>query len=231
MSQCPRRGIKSSMHAESKEDSSASGYEIAAIVLAAGKSTRMGTQKMLLPLGTRSVIETVVDEILAAKAAGIRPVIVVVSTYQRSGEAIASRLGNRSVTLSENPDPDGEMLSSLRCGLKGLPENCKAALIALGDQPAIQMAVIQRLAAEFKSNCKGIVVPTHGGKRGHPMLVAAKYFPQLLSQHDGVGLRGLLAEHADDILSVPVDDESIHEDMDFPADYERHLRNLSERSE
>ena len=91
---------------------------ISAIVLAAGKSSRMGTQKLLLPLADGTVISTVVDQILGAATANIEQVIVVVSSHASSGDAIAKALAGRSITLIENPDPNAEMLSSARCGLQ-----------------------------------------------------------------------------------------------------------------
>src|SRR5262249_6598992 len=101
-------------------------HMIAAIVLAAGRSRRMGTQKLLLPWSGQTVIGHIVDQVLAA---GLNQVCVVVGADR---EAVSQALGNRPVTLITNPDPDAEMLSSVRCGIQSLPMECDAAMIVLG---------------------------------------------------------------------------------------------------
>jgi molybdenum cofactor cytidylyltransferase len=200
---------------------------IGAIVLAAGKSSRMGTQKLLLPLGDGTVISTVVDQILRATSAGIEEVIVVVSSHAGTGDAIAKALADRPIVLIENPDPNAEMLSSVRCGLQALPGDCSAAIVALGDQPSISAELIDDLVAAFRTSGTGIVVPTHAGKRGHPLLLAARYFAEVQASHNGVGLRGLLDAHPTDILELVSTNPAVLDDIDVPADYQRALRKHS----
>jgi molybdenum cofactor cytidylyltransferase len=188
---------------------------IGAIVLAAGRSRRMGTQKLLLPFAGQTVIGQVVDQLLAA---AIDSVVVVVSG---DGPAIAEALAGRRVELVTNPEPDSEMLSSIRCGLRALPANCHAALIAVGDQPAVTTALVQTLVAAYQLSGRGIVVPVADGKRGHPTILSAKYFNEILSCHDSVGLRGLLLAHTDDVHEVEIDNASLLADIDLPVDYAR----------
>ena len=97
---------------------------ITAVVLAAGQSRRMGTQKLLLQLGTQTVIGHVVD---AIRSSPVDRIIVVVG---RDEEAIRRALGDREVMFAVNPDPEGDMLSSVRCGLQALPGECRAVLVA-----------------------------------------------------------------------------------------------------
>ncbi len=134
---------------------------IAAIVLAAGRSRRMGAQKLLLPLGGVPMIARVVDAVLAGT---VDDVVVVIGP---GGERIAAALAGRPVRFIANPNPDGEMLGSVRCGLRALPPKCEAALVVLGDQPGLTAGLIATLVGAFRSSGRGIVVPTHCGRRGH----------------------------------------------------------------
>jgi molybdenum cofactor cytidylyltransferase len=113
------------------------------------------------------------------------------------------------------------MLSSIRCGLRALPSNCAAVLIAVGDQPALKSSLVEKLVAAYQLSGRGIVVPVAGGKRGHPTILSAEYFTEILSCHDSVGLRGLLLAHTDDVHEVEIDDASLLADIDLPADYAR----------
>lgn len=191
---------------------------IDAIVLAAGRSRRMGTQKLLLPFAGQTVIGHIVDQLLAGP---VRQALVVVADEL---DPVAIALSAKRVTLAVNPDRDAEMLSSVRVGLSALAADAAAALIVLGDQPALRTEVVHRLVTAFEASGKGIAAPVYNGKRGHPLLIAARYFPELLHKFDDVGLRGLLTAHADDIEEVAMTDAGVVADMDHPEDYERELR-------
>ena len=104
---------------------------ICAVVLAAGLSRRMGVQKLLLPFAGKTVIAHIVDQILASN---IDDIYVVVG---HESERVRRELSERNVTIVSNPDYESGMLSSVRCGLAALPEECRAVLVALGDQPSI----------------------------------------------------------------------------------------------
>ena len=190
---------------------------IDAIVLAAGRSLRMGTQKLLLPFAGQTVIGHIAGQVLAG---GVRSTTVVVARDDRS---VRGALVDRAVAFAENPDPAGDMLSSIRAGLRALAVDASTALIVLGDQPSITSALVRLLVDAGQSGGPGIVAPVYGGKRGHPMLVAGRYFEELLNYHDGVGLRGLLAAHTEDLRELPVSDEGVLTDMDYPEDYQREL--------
>ena len=190
---------------------------ICAIVLAAGRSRRMGTQKLLLPFAGTTVIGHVVDELLAAS---VEEVHVVAGL--RAGR-IAAELAGRRVHLVTNPDPEAGMLSSVRCGLRALPPECTAALVALGDQPSITSATVDDMVRAFAAADRGILVPVHSGRRGHPLMFAAAYRDEVLTRFDDVGLRGLLRAHPDDVLEWPANSPAVLSDMDRPADYQREL--------
>ena len=196
---------------------------IDAIILAAGRSRRMGTQKLLLPFAGQTVIGHVVDQALAGQ---VRRVIAVAADEHGS---VASALSNKPVGLVVNPDVEGEMLSSVRVGLRALSADASAALIVLGDQPSLRGELVRRLIAAFEASNKGIVAPVYNGKRGHPLLIAARYFAELQTCYGDVGLRGLLTAHSGDIGEIAVADSGVLADMDFPADYERELSRFRSR--
>ncbi len=186
---------------------------IAAVVLAAGRSSRMGRPKLLLPLGGRSVIARVIDAVLASTVA---PVAIVAGDEI---ELLKEALEGRTLTWVRNPDPGAAMLDSVRRGLEALPSDWKAVVIVLGDQPGIDSEVIDRLADEFEAGSRGMVVPVHNGRRGHPILVAARYREEIFRDHDDLGLRGLLRAHPEDVQELETDRPSVLEDMDTPSDY------------
>lgn len=190
---------------------------ICAIILAAGRSQRMGAQKLLLPLAGKPVITRIVDELLASP---VHKLFVVVG---RDGKAVQDALQGRSVGFLNNPDPAGDMLGSIRCGLRAIPTGCSAVLVVLGDQPNVTSRLVATLIAGFTESRQGIVVPTHQGHREHPVLFAARFRDELLSRHDGVGLRGLLDAHPDEVVSLEVADSTLFKDMDTPEDYQREL--------
>ena len=196
---------------------------IRAIILAAGRSRRMGVQKLLLPVGGKPMIARIVDEVLAG------PVDQAFVVIGQDGARVADALSGRGVHFVSNPDVGGEMLSSVRCALGAMPQDTVAALVVLGDQPGITSDVVATLVGAFRSSGRGIVVPTHGGRRGHPLLVAMHYRDEVLSRHDGIGLRGLLQAHPEDVLEVEVPTLAVLEDVDEPGDYSRAAKGFLER--
>ena len=188
---------------------------IAAIVPAAGFSCRMGTQKLLLPFGNTTIIGHVVNELLCSR---VDEVYVVVG---HQAERVEAALSGRSVSIVVNPDYAQGMLSSVRCGLRALPAECEAILVALGDQPAVTAELVDTMVEAFRTGRHRIVVPVHGGRRGHPLLFSADYRPEILTQHDDQGLRGLLRAHPDDVCELPVSTAAVLSDIDYPEDYQR----------
>jgi molybdenum cofactor cytidylyltransferase len=195
---------------------------ICAIVLAAGRSRRMGTQKLLLPLAGTTVIGHVVDQLLAS----VLDDIYVVTGHQ--ADRVGAELAGRRVHVVVNADYEAGMLSSVRCGLRALPRACEGVLVALGDQPSITSALVNEMVRAFAAGESGIVVPVHEGRRGHPLLFSVRFADEVLTRHGDVGLRGLLRAHPDDVLELPGGSEAVLSDMDYPDDYRREADRLTE---
>ena len=190
---------------------------ICAIVLAAGRSRRMGVQKLLLPFGGKTVITHIVDQLLASNVDEVRVVV----GHQR--KRISQQLSGQPVSIMNNPDYKTGMLSSVRCGLRDLPRQCQAVLVTLGDQPSITSKLINQMLQSFAATEKRILVPIYNGKRGHPTLFSKFYSDEILTHYDNVGLRGLLHAHPEDVLELTVSTSAVLSDMDCPEDYRREL--------
>lgn len=198
---------------------------ICAIVLAAGESRRMGCQKLLLPFGKTTVIGHVVDELLRS---ALDAVYVVVG-HERN--RISDQLSRRSMTIVTNPNYKLGMLSSVRCGLQALPQQCEKVLVALGDQPAITSELVNQMIQSSSATNKGILVPLYRGKRGHPILFSIRYRDEIMTSFDNVGLRGLLQAHPDDIFQLSVSTPAILSDIDCPEDYRRGVASFEENTQ
>jgi molybdenum cofactor cytidylyltransferase len=198
---------------------------ICAIVLAAGRSRRMGVQKLLLPFGGKTVIAHIVDQLTASS---VDEVYVVVG-YQ--GKQVSEGLSGRPVSIVNNSNYKSGMLSSVRCGLHAISQQCKAVLVALGDQPSVTMKLIDRMLQNFASTEKQILVPLYDGKRGHPIICSAVYRDEILTHYNDIGLRGLLHAHNEDIFELSVETSGVLSDMDLPEDYRRELALFKAKAE
>ena len=195
---------------------------IIAIVPAAGQSRRMGVQKQLLPFAGTTVIGHIVDELLRSRI----DEVCVVAGHQ--ADRLCQALEGRRVRIVVNSDYERtDMLASVRCGLAAMPADCRAVLVALGDQPAVTAELVDAMLDCFSTAGRGIVVPVHAGRRGHPLLLAGRYRGEILTNYDQTGLRGLLVARADDVFDLPVSTAAVLADMDYPEDYQRELARLS----
>ncbi len=195
---------------------------IYAVVLAAGCSSRMGSQKLLLPFGGKTVIAHIVDQILAGSTNGVYVVV------GHRGEHIERELSGRPVSIVNNPNYELGMLSSVRCGLRAVDKTCQSVLVVLGDQPSLTTVLVDQMIESFAGTEKQILVPLYQGKRGHPILFSTMYREEILTDFDDVGLRGLLRVHGDEIFEMNVSSPAVLSDMDCPADYRRELALLRE---
>jgi molybdenum cofactor cytidylyltransferase len=189
---------------------------IAAIILAAGLSRRMGEPKMLLPWGKISVIEHVISIFMAA---GVRDIVVVTGSARQEVEKVTEAYPVRRVHNSNYAN--SEMLSSLQCGLRALADETEAALIGLGDQPQVEARTVRLVCDSFRDHPSGLVVPSFNMRRGHPWLVARSLWGELLDMQPQASPRDFLNRHAAQIRYVETDTSSILADLDTPEDYRR----------
>ncbi len=185
---------------------------IAAVILAAGRSSRMGAEnKLLADVGGRPMVRRVVEAALASAA---RPVIVV--TGHQSAQ-VRRALDGLAVTLVENPHYADGLSTSLRCGLDAVPEDVDGALIALGDMPGVAASDIDRLIAAFNPlEGRAICVPSVGGKRGNPVLWARAFFPEMREVTGDTGARALIAAYGEAVCDVPMAGDGVLVDIDEP---------------
>lgn len=197
---------------------------ISVIVLAAGESKRMGRMKQLLPFRNSTIIEQVVSNVVDAD---ISEIIVVLGHQDRR---IAHRLAGKPLKTVLNRDYRQGMSSSIKCGLDHISETAAAVMIVLGDQPLIGRDIIDKLVAEFARNKRGIVAPVHQGRRGHPVIFAARYNSELARLEGDTGAKKVIEAHPGDMLEVEVDSESIFADIDNQNDYQLQQRSDPARS-
>jgi len=190
-----------------------------AMILAAGESKRMGKPKLLLPYGEKTIIETIVETVVSSN---VENTLIILGSDR---EKIEEKIKNSPVKIVYNRDFRSGMLSSVQCGFKAVPEETRAVLVVLGDQPKISADVINKLIDAYKSTGKGIVLPVYKKERGHPVLIDVKYGEEVENLSHEVGLRGTVYNHPEDILEVDIETPSIFQDIDDESDYKRELEN------
>ncbi len=185
---------------------------IAAVVLAAGTSSRMGgANKLLQPFGGKPMVRHAVEAALASPAA---PIIVVTG---HEAEKVEAALAGLDVTFVHNPGFASGQASSLKAGIEALPGDADGAVILLGDMPLVGSEIIGSLMAGFNPNeARAICVPVHAGRRGNPVLWGRRFFAEMKALDGDEGARRLLATHADQLREVEVGSDAIFRDFDTP---------------
>jgi molybdenum cofactor cytidylyltransferase len=184
---------------------------VAAIVLAAGRSTRMGgPNKLLAEVAGKPLVRIAAEEAFASRA---DPVIVVTG-HQR--ERVEQALAGLKVRIVHNPDFADGLSTSLKAGIAAVPADADGAIVCLGDMPQVRASLIDRLIAAFDP-ARGalIVAPTIEGKRGNPVLWSRRFFPDLAALDGDIGARHLIAAYGEALAEVPADAAALV-DIDTP---------------
>ncbi len=185
--------------------------QVAAILLAAGRSSRMGAFKPLLPFGNMTVIECCIDYL---QKGGVEEIVVVLG---HRADDIRPRVSGK-VKFALNPDPDSPMGASIAAGMRALPETAEATLITLVDHPAVPPAIVSTLLDSWNRGAR-LIIPTGQGRGGHPVLVDRGFKAELLDLPESGGLRALFDAHRNEVTRIPVDSPFIARDMDTWDDY------------
>ena len=182
---------------------------VGAVVLAAGRSTRMGpVNKLLADLDGRPLVTHILDTLAAA---GLPPPVVVLGNM---ADAVRTAIGTRPAVFVTAPDYASGLSRSLRAGIAAVPADWRAALVCLGDMPRVDATTIAALASVRGDNA--IAVPVWAGKRGNPVLWGCAHFAALARLDGDVGGKALLSEHADAVIEVAAADDGVLADVDTP---------------
>ena len=191
--------------------------KVAAVVLAAGSSRRMGGQhKLLVNLSGVTMVSRVVDTVLRSSVYSVTVVI------GHRGNEIRTALEARDVSIVENQDYTSGLASSLKLGLSSLSEDIQGAMIILADMPFVGVDLLEKIIGAFA--CAGeqdIIAPIKSGRLGNPVIWPASFFPEMMKLQGDKGARKLLVEFAEQVTAVPVLDDAAFFDVDTPAELEK----------
>jgi molybdenum cofactor cytidylyltransferase len=205
------RGDRGDRDDDPGDDRGGQPASIAAVVLAAGRASRMGSNKLVAELDGEPIVRRTVRAVLASRA---RPVIVVTG---HEAEAVRAALAGLDVRFVHNPDFANGMSTSLRAGIAAAGE-VPAALVCLGDMPRLEARHLDAVIDAFRAGDPDqIIVPTADRKRGNPVLWPRGYFAEIAALGGDVGARALIDRHADQVRLVAIDDPAILVDVDTPA--------------
>jgi molybdenum cofactor cytidylyltransferase len=188
------------------------GRNVAAVVLAAGRSTRMGAvNKMLAEIGGKPLVRIATEQALASRA---KPVIVVTG---REREKVEQALAGLPVRFVHNPDFADGLGGSLKAGIGAVPEESDGAIVCLGDMPQVDSGLIDKLLAAFDPERGAlVVVPSIDGRRGNPVVWSRRFFADLMAISGDIGARHLIGQYAEAVVEVPVVGAAALTDVDTP---------------
>jgi len=186
---------------------------IVGIVLAAGRSERMGSPKPLLLCGRTNFLGAILDTLAASRVDDVRVIL------GHAEDEIRRAMGLPDELFRLNPDHGTGMLSSVQCGVRSLPRETRGFLIWPVDHPLVKVETVDLLLEEQSRGDPAVVLPVHRGRRGHPVLFAAALAIELMEAPASEGARAVVRAHDDDRLEMPVDDPGVIADIDTPEAY------------
>ena len=215
LAEIPARGLKRAEAGAAPEAKrvakAAPGPRIAAILLAAGKSSRMGVNKMLAEIDGRAMVTRTAQRLLSSHA---RPIVAVLGN---EADAVDAALGKLPIERVRNPNYADGLSTSLKCGLSALPADVDGVIVCLGDMPLIAGRDLDRLIAAFNPlEGRAAVVPTRRGQRGNPVLWSRQFFAEMMALSGDQGARRLIEEHADLVAEVEMESDGVLTDIDTP---------------
>lgn len=191
---------------------------VSAVVLAAGRSVRMGEAKQLMRVGERGMLERTLGNV---RAGNVDEVILVLGFSAESIRRALPAALLEGVRIVVNEKYESGMASSLRAGLAAVSPALDAALIVLADQPFVRPETMGSIVERYRESNAAVVVPFYRGLRGNPVLLNRSVFAEAMALEGDVGCRAIFARHAEELLEVDVEDAGILEDIDSREDYER----------
>lgn len=192
---------------------------ISAILLGAGRSQRMGRNKLLLPWGKETILERCLGTLLRSK---VEEIILVVN--DRTWNHLKMEREER-VKVICNPHPRKGMSYSIRCGMKALSPRSRGILIALGDQPFLKARTVNALLKAFEERRDKIIVPSFKGERGHPVIFPIRLREGLLKLKGDEGGRSILKRYREEVHEVRVRSDGVLQDIDTWEDYKKRRLN------
>jgi nicotine blue oxidoreductase len=192
---------------------------VGGIVLAAGRSSRMGQPKALLEIEGRTFLERAIDTLREGGCDVVAAVLAAGEAGRRPGE-LARACGARPV---ENRLAEAQQIDSLRTGLEALPEDAEAAIVLPVDHPLANAHAVAALIRTFRSSGAPIVRPVYRDRPGHPVLFARVTWGELADPELAEGARDVVHRHAEEIRDVPIEDRGVIVDVDTPDDYQREV--------
>lgn len=190
-----------------------------AIILAAGEADRMGKLKQLLPWKDKTILETVIDNVLESRYIDDEIRVVLGAEAEKVKGKIDYYEDDR-LRIKENPDYQEGMSSSLKKGIEDLSENTKYLVIFLGDQPLITSDIFDMLINEFEKSSTDIMLPSYNDKPGHPVIISTKFLPEIKKLDGAMGLKPFLDEHKDLVEHYAINDKKVIIDLDYYDDYQ-----------
>jgi molybdenum cofactor cytidylyltransferase len=187
---------------------------VAGVVLAAGLSTRMGRNKMLLEIGGRTLVRR---SVATALAAGLDPVLVVVG---HESDKVRGELSGLPCTPVLNGEYASGMNTSLRAGIVALPDDVAAAVVLLGDMPLVDAAMVRSLVDAFRRGNRSLAVSIYGDVVAPPIAYGRALFPELRALTAEACGKSVIKQHRAEAIELPWPSETLT-DLDFPADVQR----------
>ncbi|HUP00032.1 MAG TPA: nucleotidyltransferase family protein [Gemmatimonadota bacterium] len=194
---------------------------VAGVVLAAGRSSRMGSPKPLLDLGGETFLDHAVEVL---RDGGCEPVVVVLPASGKALDRERRIAAAAGAVVIENPNPGAEQIDSLRLALASLGSETAAAVVLPVDHPQAGPDVVAALIAAFRARGAPLVRPVHRGTPGHPVLFARRLWPELAEPDLVEGARDVVHRHHDEMEEVPVEEHGVTVDVNTPEEYEREVK-------